>query len=100
VISLLEVFAVLHILLFEKLCFPYFAACLDHSWASSVEKIYAKISMFGVIRGAGVATEYGLDGRDLISKGEGNFLYSTASRPALGSTQPPIQWLPGLISLA
>jgi hypothetical protein len=23
------------------------------------------------------------------------FLFSTASRPALGSTQPPIQWVPG-----
>jgi hypothetical protein len=27
-----------------------------------------------------------------------NFLYSTASRPALGSTQPPIQWVLGVLS--
>jgi hypothetical protein len=28
-----------------------------------------------------------------------NFLFSTWSRPALGSTQPPIQWVPGVLSL-
>jgi hypothetical protein len=26
------------------------------------------------------------------------FLFSTASRPALGPTQPPIQWVPGVLS--
>jgi len=28
-----------------------------------------------------------------------SFLFSTASRPALGPTQPPIQWVTGTISL-
>jgi hypothetical protein len=28
-----------------------------------------------------------------------NFLFSTSSRPALGSTQPPIQWVPGPLYL-
>jgi hypothetical protein len=28
----------------------------------------------------------------------GNFLFDTASTPALGPTQPPIQWLQGNIS--
>jgi hypothetical protein len=27
-----------------------------------------------------------------------NFLFSTSSIPAVGSTQPPIQWVPGTIS--
>jgi hypothetical protein len=27
-----------------------------------------------------------------------NFLFSTSSKPALGSTQPPIQWVPGSLS--
>jgi hypothetical protein len=29
-----------------------------------------------------------------------NFLFSTSSRPALRSTQPPIQWVPGALSHA
>jgi hypothetical protein len=27
-----------------------------------------------------------------------NFLFSTSSRPALGPTQPPIEWVPGVLS--
>jgi hypothetical protein len=27
-----------------------------------------------------------------------NFLFSKSSRPNLGSTQPPIQWVPGALS--
>jgi hypothetical protein len=27
------------------------------------------------------------------------FLYSMSSKPALGSTHPPIQWVPGALSL-
>jgi hypothetical protein len=27
-----------------------------------------------------------------------NFLFSKSSRPALGSTQPPAQWVPGALS--
>jgi hypothetical protein len=32
-------------------------------------------------------------------RGLGIFLFTTASRTALGSTQPPIQWVPGALSL-
>jgi hypothetical protein len=31
-------------------------------------------------------------------QGQEIFLYSTASRPALGLTQPPVQWMPGALS--
>jgi hypothetical protein len=36
---------------------------------------------------------YGLDERGFVSRqGLGIFLFTTSSRPALGPTQPPIQW--------
>jgi hypothetical protein len=34
-----------------------------------------------------------------FSAGAGKFLFTTASRPALRPTQPPIQWVPGALSL-
>jgi hypothetical protein len=49
----------------------------------------------------GIATGYGLDDRDVKSSSPGrdkNFLFSMTSRPALGSTQPPIQLVPGALS--
>jgi hypothetical protein len=47
-----------------------------------------------------IATSYGLDdrGRSSSTGTVKNFLFSTSSRPALGSTQPPIQWVPGALS--
>jgi hypothetical protein len=39
-----------------------------------------------------------LDGRGSIPGRETIFLFSIASRPALGPIQPPIQWVPGAIS--
>jgi hypothetical protein len=41
----------------------------------------------------GIETDYELDGRGKIC------LFSRMLRPALGTTQPPLQWLPGVISL-
>ena len=43
---------------------------------------------------AGIATRYGLDGPEIESKWRQDFPHS--SRPALGLTQPPTQWVPGL----
>jgi hypothetical protein len=40
----------------------------------------------------GVALGYWMDGRGSI------FLYSTTSRPALGPTHPPIQWVLAVVS--
>jgi hypothetical protein len=43
---------------------------------------------------------YRLDDRGFeCRQGLGIFLFTTASRPAVGSIQPPIQWVPGALSL-
>jgi hypothetical protein len=50
----------------------------------------------------GIAMGYGLDDRVLgfdSRRGLGIFLFTTASRTALRSTQPPIQWVLGALSL-
>jgi hypothetical protein len=46
----------------------------------------------------GIATGYGLDGRGSNPGKAKIYLFSTASRPALGLTQTPIQWVLGAIS--
>jgi hypothetical protein len=50
----------------------------------------------------GIALGYGLDDRGFrvrFPAGLGIFLFTTASRTALGPIQPPIQWVPGAVSL-
>jgi hypothetical protein len=51
--------------------------------------------------GVGIAQWYsaGLRAGFVSRQGLGNFLFTTASRPALGHTQPPIQWVSEVLSL-
>jgi hypothetical protein len=47
----------------------------------------------------GIATGYGLDDQGGGSSSPGRvktFHFSISSRPSLGSTQPPIKWVPGV----
>jgi hypothetical protein len=45
----------------------------------------------------GIATGCGLDDRGVgVRVPVGSRVFSMSSRPALGSTQPPVQWVPGL----
>jgi hypothetical protein len=49
---------------------------------------------------SGIALGYGLDDRGCDSRqGPGIFLFTTVSKPAVGPTQPPIQRVPGALSL-
>jgi hypothetical protein len=50
---------------------------------------------------SGIALIYGLDNRGVLDsrQGLGVFLFATASRPVLGPTQTPIQWVPRALSL-
>jgi hypothetical protein len=51
----------------------------------------------------GISNDYGLDNRMmgvLFPVGAGNFFpFDAISRPVLGPIQPPIQWVPGALSL-
>jgi hypothetical protein len=65
---------------------------------SSLAQNHASANRDSVV---GIATGYGLDkprGRSLSPGRVKNFLFSMSFRPTLGSTQPPIHWVPGALS--
>jgi hypothetical protein len=66
-------------------------------------QIYKFISMNTTLvsrdSAVGIVTGYWLDDRGVgVRVPVGSRIFSTSSRPALGPTQPPIQWVPGALS--
>jgi hypothetical protein len=68
-------------------------------WSAVCQCLYHGVSCVGGIRDSSVsiATGYGLDGRVSIPSRSKIFLFSTESRPALGTTHSLIQWVPGAL---
>ena len=56
--------------------------------------VYVNVYLVGRNSTVGIATRYGLDGPGIESRWGRDFPHP--SRPALGPTQPPVQWVPGL----
>jgi hypothetical protein len=69
-----------------------------------IQKVITKYFYSHRSRGSSVSTvpNYGLDDKAIevrsSAEAEGIFPLSSVSRPALGPTQPPVQWVPRVLS--
>jgi hypothetical protein len=65
---------------------------------SAQKRYLAQISMPEPGSSVGTVPDYGLDGRGSIPRQRQRiFPLTSLSRPALGPTQPPVQWVPGAL---
>jgi hypothetical protein len=75
--------------------FPKHAKCLNIATIRMRSSLtHVPTSCRGRDTSVGIATRYGLVGPGIESRWRRDFPHP--SRPALGPTQPPIQWIPGL----
>jgi hypothetical protein len=75
-------------------CYTSNGLLLMHLYYNLVILRLLTLCIVGRDSSVGIATRYGLDGPEIESRWGRDFQHP--SRPALGPTQPPIQWVPGL----
>jgi len=68
--------------------------CWYYSCKTTVSNSYVIAKLVGPDSSVGIATRYGLDGPGTEFRWGQDFPHR--SRPALGLTQPPTQWVPAL----